>query len=265
MGSARRAAFWVVLAAMLCGAAAASELDRCSVVVTGTDMRERPGGLARCLTQVLVKVSGDPGVADDARTEAVTERAAGLVEDFAYFDRMSDTPMHDEQGSRDRPFDLAVRFDPAKVDAALAELGRKPWRLARPTLAVAVSITGRTGEVFPLVADTLAGERQREAVFAAGERFGLRVILFPAADAPAADAASAEIAARAARTVASAPVAALSGTLTWSASDYGWVGRWRLARPDGEHAWEARGVSFDEAFRNAVSGSAAILAREAAH
>ncbi len=32
-------------------------------IVTGTDMRSRPAGFARCLREVLVKVSGNPALA----------------------------------------------------------------------------------------------------------------------------------------------------------------------------------------------------------
>jgi len=37
-------------------------------IVTGTDMRQRPWGMAQCLREVLVKVSGDPRLKDDPRS-----------------------------------------------------------------------------------------------------------------------------------------------------------------------------------------------------
>src|SRR3954452_19837318 len=84
------------------------DLFACRVIVTGTDMRSRPDGLARCLRDVVVKVTGKPSLAEDARTSAIAQRADGLVEDFVYLDRMSGIPHHDEQGTRDRPYDLVA-------------------------------------------------------------------------------------------------------------------------------------------------------------
>jgi hypothetical protein len=52
---------------------------------------------------------------------------------------------------------------------------------------------------------------------------------------------------------------ALRGTLTWTPSAFGWVGAWRIETPSGTRSWERRGVSFDEAFRDSVSGAARIL------
>lgn len=238
-------------------------LDQCSVIVTGTDMRSRPDGLSRCLAQVLAKVSGDPSVGDDPKFAAIGAKAGELVEDFAYFDRMSDQPMHDEQGSRDRPFNLVVHFDPPKVDAALADLGRKPWRGIRPTLAVVISITDQRDGHYPLAADTLDGERQREALYAAGQRFGLRIALFPLAAMPRADATGVEIEDAARRVIQSAPLAALSGSLVWTPKEYGWTGTWRMQHDGASKSWTIKGVSFDEAFRNAVGGAGAVLSGSA--
>ena len=235
-----------------------TSLYQCTVIVTGTDMRNRPSAMAQCLRRVLAKVSGDPALADDPRLEDVASRAGTLAESFAYFDRMSDIPHHDEQGSRDRPFDLVVEFDPAKADATLAALGSAPWR-NRPALVVAVSVKDQDGTDYMLSADGVDGERQREALFAAADRFGMRVILLPKQDLPGRDATGPEIVARAARTVRSTDLAALTGALVWSDADAGWVGTWHVARGGRESSWSIRGVSFDDAFRNAIGGAAAVL------
>ena len=235
-----------------------ASLYQCRVIVTGTDMRNRPVGMAQCLRRVLAKVSGDPALADDPRLDEVASRAGALVESFAYFDRMSDIPHHDEQGSRDRPFDLVAEFDPAKVDAALAALGSAPWR-NRPALVIAVSVKDQDGSEYMLSADGADGERQREALFDAADRFGLRVVLLATQDLPARDATGPEIVARAARTVRSTELAALTGTLVWSEADTGWVGAWHVAGDGREGSWGIRGVSFDDAFRNAIGGAAAVL------
>ena len=83
-------------------------------IVTGTDMRQRPWGFAQTLREVLVKVSGDARLKTDPRTAPLAERAAEFVACFRYADQMADVPLHDEQGTYDRPYKLTVTFDPAR-------------------------------------------------------------------------------------------------------------------------------------------------------
>jgi hypothetical protein len=245
----------------------ADELDRGVVFVTGSDLRERPDGISRCFAQVLAKVSGDPTLADDPRLAPIAENAVAMVEDFVYLDRMSGIPLHDEQGTRDRPFDLVVNFDPRKIDAALAMLGHHPWRAERPALFVLAAIRDRTGAEYTLSADLLRGEPQRRALRDAGERFGLRVILVPDADLASADTEASALLARVAGALkGSGDVVGLIGTVRWSEPDTGWDTQWRLVAPDGArtkvpaHApWGITGASFDEAYRDGVGGAAAIL------
>jgi hypothetical protein len=51
---------------------------------------------------------------------------------------------------------------------------------------------------------------------------------------------------------------ALAGSLTFNDAELGWIADWRLSH-DTPHRWGIRRVTFDEAFRNAVRGSAQIL------
>jgi uncharacterized protein len=95
-------------------------------IVTGTDMRQRPWGMAQCLREVLVKVSGDPRLKDDRRVLELAAHADQFVTSFDYVDMMAGIPKKDDQGSYDRPHKLTVHFDPSKIDGTLAELGRQP-------------------------------------------------------------------------------------------------------------------------------------------
>ena len=52
---------------------------------------------------------------------------------------------------------------------------------------------------------------------------------------------------------------ALAGNIVWSESDLGWIAEWRISGPAGTAIWHVRGVSFDEAFRNAMRGAAQVL------
>lgn len=224
-------------------ARAAADPYAAETIVSGTVAETRADGLTRCFRDVLVKVSGNPRLLDDPRTGALESKIAELVEDFAYIDRMSDVPHHDEQGSRDRPYTLIVHFSPPKIDAVLARLGERPWRGSRPHLLVRINVRDKTGNGFPMTADADADERMREALLAAAARYGMRVVLPPAGQ--------------------SAPIApggvALTGRLAWDDADFGWDGDWHLVWRGRDYLWSIRGVSFDGAFRDAVRGAMAVL------
>ncbi|MGB6284067.1 MAG: DUF2066 domain-containing protein, partial [Xanthobacteraceae bacterium] len=103
-------------------------------VVTGTDERNRPLGFRLCFEDVLVKVSGDAGILSDRRFAALAAVAGQYVSTFSYRDRFEGKPVHDEQGTYDRPHFLTCQFDPQKIDSVLKMLGRKPWLGHRPRL-----------------------------------------------------------------------------------------------------------------------------------
>ena len=52
--------------------------------------------------------------------------AGQYVSAFSYRDRLEGKPVHDEQGTYDRPHFLTCHFDPQKIDSVLKTLGRKP-------------------------------------------------------------------------------------------------------------------------------------------
>lgn len=237
---------WVLaMSALLPAVAVADGLYEARSIVTGMDERSRPDGFRRALGLVLVKVSGNPALDADSRLTGVD--LGPLLRGFVYLDRMSDIPKHDEQGSRDRPYDLVVRFDPAAIDGLLRSWGDAAWPVPRPLLAVDVTIFPRRGDAMPLRADTDSDERHRGALLAAAERFGLEVLI-PARLPP----------------VLAAPrdVARLQGVLRWSDADAGWVAAWRLEWAGGVREWGVRGVGFDAAYRDGVGGVAAVLSGE---
>src|SRR4029077_450198 len=126
-----------------CGATMAVAADdpyRAQTIVTGQGEANRIIGYASCLEDVLIKVSGVQSRAGDPRLAAYKSRAADFVKAHRYHDQMSGTPTRDEQGTRDRPYDLIVDFDAAKIDDLLKTLGLKPWLSHRPVLAVFVEM-----------------------------------------------------------------------------------------------------------------------------
>jgi uncharacterized protein len=248
------------------GTAAADNNDdlyRTQTIVTGQGEESRGLGFATCLEQVLVKVSGDPRLLGDPGVAALAGQATTFVADFAYRDRMAGIPVHDEQGSRDRPYDLTVGFDPAKIDVALHALGREPWSAAsRPRLVVLLAV--RIGAAsYVLASDGEHGRDQREALRAAAERFGMPIAL-PDQAALADAGLSYQKLAQADPSSLDAIIKktgdlALVGSIVWAEETLGWVADWRLAGPGRASRWQIRGVGFDEAFRNAMAGAAQVL------
>jgi len=225
-------------------------------IVTGTDMRQRPWGFAQTLREVLVKASGDPRLKADPRVNELAARAADFVACFRYADQMADVPLHDEQGTYDRPNRLTVTFDPAKIDALLATLGDKPWRGERPVVVPVLLVHARKPPAYLLTAEAPAGAEQRGAFATAAGQFGLKLHIpseaeltawgisldhFPAA-APASDGTNAIV----------------FGTLDWSETLPGWIGKWHLRWNNREHEWGISGVNYDAAFRDIVAGAELI-------
>ncbi|NJM35073.1 MAG: DUF2066 domain-containing protein [Rhodomicrobium sp.] len=142
----------------------------------GTDARPRD----RTAREVLIKLTGRARLADSDPAKAVIARAPELIADYSYEDRMKDIPIHDEQGTRDRPHFLRMTFDMAKFDAALGEAGLPVWRGKRPTVAVWLGIREARGR-FILSADGEGGYGQREVLKEASKRRAIPVILPPEA------------------------------------------------------------------------------------
>ena len=117
-----------------------AELYTASSIVTGQRDETRIPGFERAFMDALKKVSGDPDISEDEVHAALVGTVADYVKGYSERDRMEGIPIHDEQGTRDRPFDLTVEFHPAKIDALLEALGRAAWSSYR---------TSQSKRVFP--------------------------------------------------------------------------------------------------------------------
>jgi uncharacterized protein len=256
----------VLAAALFCaataGARGADELYEAQAIVTGQREPERLRALPDCLEDVLVKVSGDSRLIGDPRLVALKASAETFVASFRYHDRMSGIPVHDEQGTRDRPYDLTVSFDATRIDAALRSLGLEPWTGSRPRLAMFIGV--QNGPVpYVLTSDGERGLEQRLSLEAAAYKRGVSIVLPTASVLAAADVRFDRLPAidlqrwQALGKDAGGDTA-LIGTLFWIEQEFGWRADWRLVW-QGDHRWQIRGVNFDAAFRNAMEGSAQIL------
>ncbi len=235
-------------AALLAGRAMAAEVPNLyggQTIVTGMFEPERTRGLRQILLDVLVKVAAEPKLLDDPRVAPILERGRDFLTGFDYEDRMKNTPVRDEQGTRDRPYDLRMSFDRAKIDAALAGLGLQPWSSDRPAVLALVTVAYPSGS-YLLTAAGEQGLGQRQALAAAAERRGLVVTLPASASAPAA--------------APTATDAVLKGTLRWQPDGAFWRTDWRLEAAQKSRSWSVDSPSFDEAFRNGVGEAAATLA-----
>jgi hypothetical protein len=230
-------------------------------VTSGTDPVRRVPGYRQTLEDVLVKVSGDPRLIGDPRLEALKAKAAELATGFTYLDLYSGRPLHDEQGSYDRPHYLTVHYDPARIDAALHDLGLKPWTGERPKLAVFLAVD-HYGKRYLVTSDDPRDEAMGEAFAAASTRYALPVTFPPAAIVSGAGltfdtlAKASGLSALAEKAGGTLP---LTGTLVFSDKEHGWIADWYLATDTGRHHWQIRGVNFDTAFRDAILGAEQVL------
>ncbi len=248
---------------VLSQSAHADELYRAQTIVTGQGEPNRGIGFAACLEDVLIKVSGALQLAGDSRLLPYKAHAAEFVTSFDYHDQMSGTPKRDEQGTRDRPFDLIVDFDKTKIDDLLATFGLKPWLSHRPVLGVGVVMVPG-GRSYVVMSDGRQSELQREALAAAAVKRGLTIVLPDDAaltqtksePTGLAAAAPADFAAALTRRGAEA---ILIGQLSWDDNALGWTTEWRLDLNGQSHRWRFGGVTFDEAFRRGLGGAAQIL------
>ncbi|UVK44888.1 DUF2066 domain-containing protein [Mesorhizobium sp. AR07] len=244
-------------------AADVEDLYRSQTIVTGQVEPNRQAGFKICLDAVLVRVSGDQRLLAKPQMTALRDKAGSFVTGFRYRDRMEGIPVHDEQGTHDRPHDLYCQYTPATIDPVLISLGSKPWLAERVRLAVFLS-TEQGIRHFALDADGERGTLMRESFSNAAAPLAMQVT-FPTAallsqagldDRTLRDADLAKL-----DTVAKKAGAdqALSGSIVWSDKELGWIADWRLATGGKTYAWQVRGVSFDEAFRVAMRGAAQVL------
>src|SRR5262245_58542317 len=117
----------LILVGTRTGAEPATDLYRVETVVTGTEEPERTRGFRVGLTDVAVKLTGDVRLSENGRLASILEHPHGLVDTFEYEDRMKNIPVHDEQGTRQRPHFLRIRFKAAELDQELAKLGLSKW------------------------------------------------------------------------------------------------------------------------------------------
>jgi uncharacterized protein len=241
----------------------AADLYRAQAIVTGQGEANRIIGFASCLEDVLIKVSGAQKLAGDRRLAAYKSKAKGFVRAFSYHDQMSGTPTRDEQGTRDRPYDLIVDFDEKKIDDILKALGLEPWLSRRPVLGVFVEMQQGLKK-YMVTADADQTELQRESLLEAAGKRGMTIVLPSVAALAKLSINGVELRTMTSSTLASVAAQqggeiALVGRLVWVDRELGWATQWQMDWQSRTHRWQVRGVTFDEAFRRGIGGAAQIL------
>jgi hypothetical protein len=248
------------------GAARAQDVARLyqtQAIVTGTGEANRQLGFEECLRDAVIKISGDQRLLKAPGLAATLPQAADYITAFRYRDRLEGIPIHDEQGTHDRPHDLFCTLDRAKLDVLLKTLGSRPWLAERPGLVLFLSVE-KASKRFVLSRDGTESPYMRDSLLAAAEPLAMTVDV-PESDALGAagisfatlgDADPEMLAKVTARSGGDLP---LVGSLVWSDEELGWIADWRLASKHGTFAWQIRGISFDDAFRNAMSGALQVL------
>jgi hypothetical protein len=241
-------------------AASREELYQSVAIVSGQDENNRQPGFRDCLDGVLVRVSGDPRLPKLPKAEGLRQRAGDFVAAFSYRDRLAGIPIHDEQGTYDRPHNLTCRYRVEVVDQLLSELGSRPWLADRPKLTIFLDVE-RGAQTYNVVLDNDRDQAMREAFSMSAAPLAFRV------DFPTSRQAS-ELLKKSERLrlgdlrPGEIPLNARTpvfGHLRWSDKDLGWVATWQFQTRSSAIRWTARGVNFDEAFRVAVRGVAQIL------
>jgi len=242
----------------------AADLYRAQTIVTGQGEANRMAGIASCLEDVLIKVSGQLRLARDPRLEPYKADAARLVRGFSYRDEKGGKPKNDEQGTRDRSFVLTVDFDAAAINDVLARLGVKPWLARRPVLGVFVEMQPGARR-YVVAGDSKQTDLQRDSLLAAAAKRGMPVVL-PDAAAVAGLGAN-EFALAGIAHAKLAEVAAARGgeglliaRLAWDDQEMRWNTDWQLDWQGRSHQWQLAAVTFDEAFRQGIGGAAQIVA-----
>ncbi len=209
-------------------------------IVTGTGDKNRQPGFRDCLANVILRVSGDQRLLRRREMQTILARAGSFVRSFSYKDRLAGKPIHDEQGTYDRPHDLTCNYDAEIVDRLLDDLGSEPWLTPRPRLYVLLDVE-RDGQSYRLRGDLLRDQDMRSSFANAAGSLAMQVAFPRALDS------------------ASPGALTLQGKLVWSDAELGWVAVWQLQFKSKLHQWEVRGVNYDEAFRVAVRGAAQII------
>lgn len=254
--------FWSAPASAQTGPLSDDALYKAETVVTGTGETERMRGFREGAEEVAIKLTGNAKLAGRKAIGPILDGAAALVAEHSYEDRMKGIPIHDEQGTRDRPHYLRIRFDKVKFDAALRKAGLTKWSGERRPIVVWLGIR-EPARRYVLASDGPEGYGQREVLKDISDKRGVPIIL-PSKGQVAVTYDSVDnrrwhLLEQEARKLGADGV--LAGVLEFD-GNIGWNTRWALVAPRAKARLSMKGVTFDVALKRAIERTAAAFAKK---
>jgi uncharacterized protein len=174
-------------------------LFKAEVIVTGREEPERSRGFREGIEEIVLKLTGEYGLKNSDKLSPFLASAGSFIREFSYEDRMKNIPVHDEQGTRDRPFFLRMIADEPKLSAALAKEGLAIWT-GRPEVEILLTVQDARGRFLIASEDPTAadhdflgfriahmhfdGYEQREVLKSIATKRGLIIALPEAGDLP---------------------------------------------------------------------------------
>lgn len=239
-----------------CRAVEVAGLYEAETIVTGQGETERQRGFGIGLAEVIVKLSGDADSVRFAGVQRILSRVGEFVERYEYEDRMKGIPIHDEQGTRDRPYYLRMSFKRQALNERLTRLGLPRWGSDRPRVIVWLGIEDSVRS-YVLDPKTEFGLGQRETLKSVARERGVPLVI-PNADSHTvsyADVARGDLTKLREASKPYAADAILFGTLVMDENGY-WMARWSLAWKNRVAPNALDKVTFDVALRAAVERAA---------
>jgi hypothetical protein len=160
-------------------AAQVPRLYQAEVPVAGQSAEQRNSAIREAFTRVLLKVSGNRGVADRKQLAEVIQNAPRYVQQYSYLGvPAGDAGMGGEAPGSEPSRLLQVSFDSRAVDQLLREQGIPVWGANRPSILVWMGVEAKgKRQLLPLE----QGEPVRAALERAAGMRGLP-LLFPLMD-----------------------------------------------------------------------------------
>lgn len=160
-------------------AAQVSGLYQAEVSVAGQSAEQRNGAIRDAFARVLIKVSGNRGMADRKQLAKVIQSAPRYVQQYSYLDApAAGAGVADEATGLEPPRLFQVSFDARAVNQLLRDRGFPVWGGNRPSILVWVGVEQKgKRRLLPLE----QGDPVRKALGQAAEERGLP-LLFPLLD-----------------------------------------------------------------------------------
>ncbi len=225
------------------------ELFSVQVPVESRDREQRMEAIKTGMGQVLVRITGDGGIAQNAEVESLIRGAAQYVQRFRYL------PAKEGEG-----FELVIDFDETRLSKDLANRGLPVWGRERPAVLSWIAVSQGSKR---FMISSKGRRAERETLNQAARDRGVP-LMFPLLDVEDnSKVRSGDIVGGFYDTVDEASRrysadAILIGRVQRQQGQ--WIGRWRLREADQTVVFESEGATLNEALTKGVYGLASYLA-----